>query len=148
MKVILLHDVKNVGKKGEIKEVSDGYGRNFLINNKHAVIASSKSQEILDEQNVQASLSIQEKKHQAEMLVEELGKITLEFYVKSGKDGRVFGSISTKHIVEELYKKHQITVDKRKFIDKDPVSHMGFSNVKVELYKDVIGVIRVCLKEK
>ena len=81
MKVILLHDVKNVGKKGEIKEVSDGYGRNFLINNKHAVVASSKSQSILEQQNVQDNLNLQAKKHEAEQLVETLGKIVLQFFV-------------------------------------------------------------------
>ncbi len=148
MKVILLHDVKNVGKKGEIKEVSDGYGRNFLINNKHAVVASGKSQSILEQQNVQEKLNLLEKKHEAEQLVEVLGKITLEFYVKGGKDGRVFGSISTKQICEELYRKHQISVDKRKFVDKGGVTNFGYSDVKVELYKEVIGVIRVHLNEK
>ena len=148
MKVILLHDVKNVGKKGEIKEVSDGYGRNFLINNKHAVVASSKSQSILEQQNVQDNLNLQAKKHEAEQLVETLGKIVLQFFVKSGKDGRVFGSVSTKQVVEQLYKEHQISVDKRKFIDKSPVTSLGYSRIKVELFKDVVGEIRVLLTEK
>ncbi len=147
MKVILLSDVKKVGKKGEIVEVADGYGRNFLIANKLAVLATSKSQERLDDEKVQKKLNEKELEKQAQELAAKLEGIILEFFVKSGKEGRVFGSISTKQIVEELAKKHNIVVDKRKFVDTNPVSSLGITNVRVELYKTVIGTIRVHLKE-
>lgn len=144
MKVILLSDVKKVGKKGEIVEVSDGYGRNFLLNKKLAVLATKKSMEILDEQHLQHDLEEKQKETDAEALKEKLSKIVLEFHVKTGEGGRVFGSVSTKQIVEQLREKYDIKVDKRKVIDNYAISSLGYSDVKVDLYKNkVIGVIRV-----
>lgn len=144
MKVILLSDVKKVGKKGEIVEVSDGYGRNLLLNKKLAVLATKKSMEILDEQNLQHDLEEKQKEADAQALKQKLTKITLEFHVKTGEGGRVFGSVSTKQIVEQLQRVHAIKIEKRKFIDTDAITSLGYTDVKVDLYKNkVIGVIRV-----
>ena len=144
MKVILLSDVKKVGKKGEIVEVSDGYGHNFLLNKKLAVLATKKSMEILDEQNLQHDLEEKQKEADAQALKQKLTKITLEFHVKTGEGGRVFGSVSTKQIVEQLQRVHAIKIEKRKFIDTDAITSLGYTDVKVDLYKNkVIGVIRV-----
>ncbi|WP_416325268.1 50S ribosomal protein L9 [[Eubacterium] hominis] len=144
MKVILLSDVKKVGKKGDVVEVSDGYGRNFLLNKKLAVLATKKSMEILDEQHLQQDLEEKQKEADANALKEQLSKIVLEFHVKTGEGGRVFGSVSTKQIVEALREKHQIKIDKRKVIDNTTISSLGYTDVKVDLYKNkVIGVIRV-----
>ena len=144
MKVILLSDVKKVGKKGEIVEFSDGYGRNFLLNKKLAVLATKKSMEILDEQNLQHDLEEKQKEADAQALKQKLTKITLEFHVKTGEGGRVFGSVSTKQIVEQLQRVHAIKIEKRKFIDTDAITSLGYTDVKVDLYKNkVIGVIRV-----
>ena len=144
MKVILLSDVKKVGKKGEIVEVSDGYGRNFLLNKKLAVLATKKSMEILDEQNLQHDLEEKQKEADAQALKQKLTKITLEFHVKTGEGGRVFGSVSTKQIVEQLQRVHAIKIEKRKFIDTDAITSLGYTDVKADLYKNkVIGVIRV-----
>ena len=144
MKVILLSDVKKVGKKGEIVEVSDGYGRNFLLNKKLAVLATKKCMEILDEQNLQHDLEEKQKEADAQALKQKLTKITLEFHVKTGEGGRVFGSVSTKQIVEQLQRVHAIKIEKRKFIDTDAITSLGYTDVKVDLYKNkVIGVIRV-----
>ena len=138
MKVILLSDVKKVGKKGEIVEVADGYGRNFLLHKKLAVLATKKSMEILDEENLQHEL------HEAQELAKRLEKITLEFHVKTGEGGRVFGGVSTKQIVEQLREKYEIKIDKRKVLDNGTIASLGYSNVKVDLYRNkVIGVIRV-----
>ena len=147
MKVIMLADVKKVGKKGEIVEVADGYGRNFLIRGGLAVQATAGSQKVLDQQKLQEALNEQEKKVKAEEVTHQLENLTLRFHVKSGKDGRVFGSVSTKQIVEEL-RKQGISVDKRKILDTSPVSSLGVTKVRVELYKDVIGTINVHLLEK
>lgn len=147
MKVIMLTDVKKVGKKGEIVEVADGYGRNFLIRGGYAVLATAGSQKVLDQQKVQEALNEQEKKVKAEEVAHKLENITLRFHVKSGKEGRVFGSVSTKQIVEEL-RKQGINVDKRKILDTSPVSSLGVTKVRIELYKDVIGTINVHLLEK
>ena len=92
-------------------------------------------------------LNEQEKKVQAQEVAHKLENLTLRFHVKSGKEGRVFGSVSTKQIVEEL-RKQGINVDKRKILDTSPVSSLGVTKVRVELYKDVIGTINVHLLEK
>ncbi len=147
MKVILLSDVKKVGKKGEIKEVADGYARNFLISKGLAVQATTKSMEILSSQEEEEKQHQSDLKNQALELKKQLEKIVCVFYLSS-KNGNVFGSISTKQIVATLEKEHGIKVDKRKFIDTHGVHHLGFSKVKVELYKGVIGEIRCEVKEK
>lgn len=145
MKVILLSDVKKVGKKGEVKNVADGYAMNFLIARGLAVAASEKSTEILNEQKKQEAILDEEKRQDALALKDKLSKMQFEFKVKS-KDGRMFNSISTKQIEEELAK-NGINIDKRKIIDNEPIKSLGFSNVKIELYKDVIGTIKIEVKE-
>ncbi len=147
MKVILLSDVKKVGKKGEVKEVSDGYARNFLIAKGLAVQATSKSMEILSEQEEEQRQHQEDLKQQALDLKEKLSKLVCEFELSS-KNGNVFGSVSTKQIAAELESVHGIKVDKRKFLDTHGIHHLGFSVVKVELYKGVIGEIRCQVKEK
>ncbi len=143
MKVILLNDVSKVGKKGEIVEVADGYARNYLIARRLAVQATQKSLEILDEQKVQQKLNEKEMESQARQTVEKLKPILLQFTVKSGKDGRVFGSVSTKQIVQQLQQKYGIHIDKRKILDTAPIQSLGVTQVRVELYRGVIGTIRV-----
>lgn len=148
MKVILLSDVKNLGKKDDIVKVADGYGRNFLIRQHLAVEATKKSMEILDEQKLQESLEEKQLEANAEAIKQRLAKLTLEFKVKTGKDGRVFGSVSTKQIAEQLMQKYEIKIDKRKVLDNTAIASLGYTDVKIDLYKNkVIGVIRVHLSE-
>ena len=148
MKVIMLSDVKNLGKKGDIVKVADGYGRNFLIRQHLAVEATKKSMEILDEQKLQESLEEKQLEANAEAIKQRLAKLTLEFKVKTGKDGRVFGSVSTKQIAEQLMQKYEIKIDKRKVLDNTAIASLGYTDVKIDLYKNkVIGVIRVHLSE-
>ena len=146
MKVILLSDVKNVGKKGEIKEVSDGYARNFLILRGLAVAASETGKKVLEKQNAEAAAEDARLREEATKLKAELEKKEFQFRVKS-KNGRVFNSVSTKQIAEEL-RKNGYTIDKRKIIDNEPITTLGYSNIKIELYKDVIGTIKVKLVEE
>ena len=146
MKVILLEDVKNVGKKGNILEVADGYARNFLIRNKLAVAATEQSKLILEQQKQQKIEQEKEDIKNAEVLKLKLAELTLVFPVKTGENGKVFGSISSKQIGEELLKKHRITIDKRKILDEGPFNTVGFYNVKIELHKQVIATIKIELK--
>lgn len=148
MKVILTQDVKKLGKKGEIVNVADGYGQNFLIKNKLAVLATTHGKEIVAQNKEKARLQDLENKKNAEELKKVLEDITLEFQLSSGKDGKTFGSVSTKNIVEELQKTHNIKVDKRKFINARPIQALGYTQLKIELYKDVIATIKVHLSEK
>lgn len=146
MKVILLNDVKKVGKKGEVVEVSDGYGRNFLIARKLAVVASDKGVQVLNEQKKEENLRQEELRKQALELKQALENEEFIFKVNS-KNGKVFNSISTKHLQEALKAKGYM-IDKRKIIDNEPITSLGYSNIKVELYKDVIGTIKVKLVEE
>ena len=148
MKVILTQDVQKVGKKGDIVNVADGYGQNFLIKNKLAVLATEHGKEIVAHNKEQERLQDLENKKKAEELKETLENITLEFALSSGKDGKTFGSVSTKNVAEELLKTHDIKIDKRKFINARPIQALGYTNLKIELYKDVIATIKVHLKEK
>lgn len=146
MKVILLEDVKNVGKKGNILEVADGYARNFLIRNKLAVAATEQSKLILEQQKQQRIEQEKEDIRNAEALKLKLSELTLVFPVKTGENGKVFGSVSSKQIAEELLKKHKLTIDKRKILDEGPFNTVGFYNVKIELHKQVIATIKIQLK--
>ena len=146
MKVILLNDVKKVGKKGEVKEVADGYARNFLIARGLAVVASAGANKVLEKQNEEKARQDELNKEEALKTKEKLETLELDFKVKAN-NGRVSGSVSTKEICEEL-KKKGIEIDKRHIIDNAPITTLGFSHVKIELYKGVIGTIRVKLVEE
>lgn len=148
MKVILLADVKKVGKKGQTIEVSDGYAANFLIPKKLAVKVTEKSVEILEKQNEQARIAAENAKKEAEKIKETLKNITVEFTLKSGANGRVFGSISFKQVEEALKNKHNIVIDKRKIITKGPIDSLGVTKLEIELYKGVVGVISVHVGEE
>ena len=148
MKVVLLQDVKKVGKKGDIVKVSDGYGQNFLIKNKLAVKETATAKKIVYEQKEQEKLQDIENKNKALKLKEVIEGLTLEFVLKSGKDGKTFGSVSTKMVVDQLRDQYDIKVDKRKFIDARPIGALGYTNLKVELYKGVIATVKVHLIEK
>ena len=148
MRVILLQDVKKAGKKGEMVTVADGYGQNYLIKNKLAVMATEHSKnELKKEKEKEAELEKQ-KEEKAKALKETMKEIVLEFKLSGGTNGRVYGAVSNKAIVDEMKKKHQIEIDKRKFIDFNPIQALGYTVVKVELYKGVIAEFKVHTSEK
>ncbi|MCR5794600.1 MAG: 50S ribosomal protein L9 [Solobacterium sp.] len=144
MKVILKQDVKKVGKKGQIVDVSDGYARNYLIARGLAVAETKRSLEILDVQKKEQAAVEAQKEAEARELAKQLEKITMTFKVNSGAEGRVFGSVSTKQITEAL-NKQGIRVDKKKFLDTQPIQTLGVTKVRIELYRNVIGTVNVQL---
>lgn len=147
MKVVFLKDVKGKGKKGETKNVADGYAQNFLIKNGYAVEATKQAlsqldgQKKLEEKNAAAELQ------QAKDLKEQLEQLTVEIKAKSGEGGRLFGSISTKQIVEALQKKHGIKIDKRK-MESEGIRSLGYSNVPVKLHHEVKATLKVHVVEE
>ena len=147
MKVILLKDVKGIGKKQAIVNVKDGYGANYLIPNKLAVMYSERSNEILSIQKQTELDNIEKAKQEARESAKKLESITLEFTARGSGDGRMFGTISTKQIQEELKSKYGIEIDKRKFVDKQLVDHFGYSKLTIELYKGITGVVTILVKE-
>lgn len=146
MKIILLNDVKNVGKKGEVKEVADGYARNFLIKNKLAVPATSQSQAILESQIQQKADAEAKAIEEAQALKAKLAQITLTFTLKTGDKGKTFGSISSKQIAEELLKQHQITLDKRKIVENEALNTLGTAILDVHLHRTVTAKLKIVIK--
>ena len=143
MKVILLADVKKLGKKDQTIEVSDGYAVNFLFPRHLAVQVTKKSVEVLENQQEQRRENDAKLKAEAQELAKKLDAITLTFKVKTGREGKLFGAISLKQVAEELAKVHGIELDKRKFMDKGTLDELGFHHINVKLYKGVIGKVHV-----
>ena len=139
MKVIMIKDLKKVGKRGEIVEISDGYASNFVIPQGYG--------RKLTENSLEAAL-IAQKKAAAQEVAKKLEGITLEFQATSGKNGLMIGQISPKQIEEELKSKYDIVIDKRKFIDRYPCNAYGTTSLKIELFKGVVGVVKVHISEK
>ena len=148
MKVILLKDVKSLGKKGEIVEVSEGYGRNFIIPTKAGVLADAKNLNTLKLQVQNAEKIAEEKLEEAEALKKKLEEVKLIFHMKAGKDGRAFGSISTKEVQEELKKQYDISVDKKKMELDVQMKNFGGYDIKVKLHKDVEATLHVSVQSE
>ena len=142
MKVIFIKDVKGQGKAGDIKEVKDGYGENFLIKNGYAVAYTKRSREILDINNKNKALEEQAEIKRCEKIKKKLKDRVLTFKVKTGKQDQVFGTISTKQIANEL-EKIGYKIDKKKIVLDDAISSLGYHEVKINLHKNVIGIVTV-----
>lgn len=148
MEVILLADVKGVGKKNQTVNVNDGYANNFLFPKKLAVKVSKTSVQILANQKENARIAEENAVKNAKLLAEKLQTVEVSFKMKVGKEGKPFGSISLKQIEDELKNKYSIEIDKRKFVDKGPLDSLGYYNLKIELHKGVFGFIKVHLEEE
>lgn len=147
MKVIFLKDVKGKGKKGEIKNVADGYAHNFLIKQGLAIEANTANTSTLANQQKKEEKAAAQELAEAKKLKETLEKVSVELTAKAGEGGRLFGSITTKQIAEELQKKHGIKVDKRKMELEDAIRALGTTNVPVKLHHEVVAVLKVHIKE-
>ncbi|MFB3163761.1 50S ribosomal protein L9 [Neobacillus sp. 179-C4.2 HS] len=147
MKVIFLKDVKGKGKKGEVKNVADGYAHNFLIKQGLAIEASNANISTLEGQKKKEDKRAAEELAEAKKLGEQLEKITVELSAKAGEGGRLFGSITTKQIAEELQKKHGIKIDKRKMELADAIRTLGHTKVPVKLHHEVVSTLTVHVKE-
>lgn len=148
MKVILLKDVKKVGKKDQTVEVSDGYAKNFLFPQKLAVPLTKTSNQILANQKEAERLEFEKNQAEARELAEKLKDITLEFTLKSGTNGRCFGNITFKQIEEKLLNEYSLQIDKRKFVEKKPLDAFGMYRLEIELFKGVKGIVNVHVKEE
>jgi len=147
MKVIFLKDVKGKGKKGDVKNVADGYAHNFLLKQGLAVEASNTNVKTLEAQKNKENNLVAEELEQAKTLKETLEKITVELEAKAGEGGRLFGSITTKQIAAELQKKHGIKLDKRKMELNDGIRSLGHTKVAVKLHPEVSATLTVHVKE-
>lgn len=143
MKVILLKDVKGTGKKGDVKEVSDGYARNYMIPRGIAAEANSTNINMLNQKKQsmahQESLEIEK----AEKIKNQLKDFTLKIVSKAGEEGKLFGSITSKDISDELKKQKKIDIDKKKIDLKEPIKQLGTFDIKLKLFSNISTVIKV-----
>ena len=147
MKVIFLEDVKGKGKKGEVKNVADGYARNHLLKNNLAVEANNANMKQLKAKQRSDEKKAQEELEKAKALKGTIESLEVEISTKSGEDGRLFGSITSKNIAEEL-KNHDIKVDKRKIELDEPIRSLGYTNVPIKLHQDVTATVKVHVVEQ
>lgn len=147
MKVIFLKDVKGKGKKGEVKNVADGYAHNFLIKQGLAIEANQASISTLNAQKKKEEKVAEEELNEAKKLKEALEKITVELTAKAGEGGRLFGSITSKQIAESLQKTNNIKIDKRKIELEDAIRALGYTKVPVKLHSEVTATLNVHVKE-
>ena len=142
MEVIFIKDLKNQGKKGQIKNVKDGYAENYLIKNGYAVKKTKENLSKLNHEQAKKAKADEENKKQAEELKKKLSKVILEFKVKTGVGDRVFGSISIKQIKDELSKKGY-KIEKSQIDIPNTIQSLGFHNVNISLYPGITSTIKV-----
>ena len=142
MEVIFIKDLKSQGKKGQVKNVKDGYAENFLIKNGYAVKKTKENLLKLNQEQTKKAKEDAANKEEAKLLKEKLSKVTLEFKVKTGEGDRVFGSISIKQIKDELAKQ-RYKIEKSSIELTNNISSLGFHNVNINLYPEITAQIKV-----
>ncbi|NGZ76587.1 50S ribosomal protein L9 [Saccharibacillus alkalitolerans] len=147
MKVIFLKDVKGQGKKGDIKEVSEGYAQNFLFKNGVAKPATQGNVKTLENQHAAEEKRKEDEKQEAVELGKKLEEVTVQIKAKSGEGGRLFGAITSKQIAEALAKQGY-KIDKRKIELEEPIRTLGVTQVPVKLHKDVKSTLKVQVTEE
>jgi len=156
MKVILQQDVKGQGKKGALVNVSDGYARNFLLPRKLAVQATDDNLTVMKQQEKEKQKKIEHDKAKANEISSRLGEIIVKISARGGGEkasggersgGKLFGSVTTKEISEELQKQHGIEIDKNKIVQDEPIKSFGSYEVKCKLGFEIIGIIHVLVIE-
>ena len=147
MKVILLQDVKGQGKRGELKEVSDGYARNFLFPRKLAIEANSDNLNTYKLQEKAKAAKLAADKAQAQANADSLKEAVVKISAKAGSNGKLFGSITSKEIVEELKKQYGIELEKQKVILAEPIKSFGSYEAKCKFGFEIAGTLKILVSE-
>lgn len=147
MQVILLQDVKSLGKKGDIVKVSDGYARNVILPKKLGVEATGKNRNDLKLQNQHAEKLAREQLENARQLVKDLEDKTVEVKIRAGEGGRTFGSVSTKEIAAAVKEQLNLDIDKKKIVLPEPLKALGTYEVTLKLHPKAAGKLRVKVSE-
>lgn len=143
MKVILTADVKGQGKKGQMIEVSDGYGRNFLLPRGLAKQATADNVNAMKQADAAKAHRIEVEKQSAHETAKTLESMQVLVRAKAGQGGRLFGAVTAKEIAEELHSQHGIEIDRRKIVLADAIKSFGAYTVEVKLYHEINGTIHV-----
>jgi len=148
MKVVLTENVKGIGKKLDVVNVSEGYARNYLIPRKLAKPADNKSLSEVNTKKEAIKFKQDTEREAARKRKEEIEKITLEFKLKTAEGGKLFGSVTSKEIVDELKNKSGIEIDKKKVVLEETIKMLGTYTAKVKLYEGIIANLKVIVLEK
>lgn len=148
MNVILLKDVKNIGKQGEVKEVASGYAHNFLFKKGLAEEANAKNLAKLEAQKEEARVEAAAELQEAQDLKKELDDSEVEIKMKSGEDGRLFGSVSSKQVIEAYKEQKNVKLDRRKLDMPEPFRTLGYHKVNIKLHPEVTAQLKVHVVEQ
>ena len=148
MQVILLQDIKGVGKKDEIINANDGYARNYLLPKKLGVEANKENLSKLKAKNESKAYKKSVEKEEAQKIAEKLKGILLKIPVKSGENGKIFGSITSKEIADNLKEQYGIDVDKKKIDLKEPIKTIESASINIKLFEGVVGTLKVQIISK
>lgn len=143
MKVILLDNIKGVGKKDDVINASDGYARNFLFPKKLAIEANTENMAKLQAKKNSEKFKKDTDKENAKQIAERLEQITLYIKVKAGDNGKIFGGVTAKEIADNLKNQYDVEIDKRKIELKDTIKNIGKINVNIKLYEGVIAELKI-----
>ena len=148
MKVVLLEDVKSLGKKGEIVEVSEGYARNFLLPKKKGAPANAANMNTLKLQKPNEEKKEKERLEAAQELAGKLENAEVSVSIRSGKEGKTFGSVSSSEIEKAVKAQLNLDIDKKKLVIAEPIKSFGVHEVKMKLHRDVTAVLKVKVVEE
>ena len=148
MKVVLLQDVKDLGKKEQLVNVSDGYARNYLFPRKLAAEATSGKLKELEEKKNAEMIKKDKEKQAAKELADKLGKMEVNFKVKAGENGKLFGSITSKDVADALKSQHKTEIDKKKIVLHDAIKALGTYKVEIKVYPEISALINVKVEEQ
>jgi len=142
MKIIFIKDLRKQGKKGQIKEVRDGYAENYLIKNGYALPANKTNMQTLKNEQVKQDKEDKLRKKDAKEMKQKLEKLSLKFKAKTGKEDKMFGSISLKQVKEELERKG-FNIPKTALNTDSALTTLGYHEIKINLFKDVVATIKI-----
>mgnify|MGYP000956443862 CR=1 FL=1 len=148
MKVILLEDVKNLGEKNSIKEVKDGYARNYLLPKGLAVEATKSNISMINSKKEAEKIKKDKELENAQTLVDKLNNAAVEIKAKAGENGKLFGSITTMDIAETLKKDLGIEIDKKKISMPEAIKNLGNYEVEIKLYPGISSIVKVNIVEE
>lgn len=147
MKVIFQQDVRGQGKKGEMKEVSDGYARNFLLPRNLAVIATADNLNAMKLKEKAKAAQAAKERAEAQENAKKLEQVEVKVFAKAGSNGRLFGSVTSKEIAEALEAQHGIVIEKNKIVQPEPIKTFGKYDIKCKLGYEISGILHVVVEE-
>lgn len=147
MKVILLEDVKSLGKKGQLVDVSDGYARNFILSKKKGIEATAKNMNDLKLQKAHEDKLAAQRLEEAKLFSAEIAKAEVVLELKVGEGGKLFGAVSSKEIAQAAKEQLNMELDKKKLVLPNPIKTVGTTSVSVKLHPQVTAELKVVVKE-